>query len=623
MAKKKKFYPRKKNDRPTRITNIPLAPKTQKKETKKVNGGVFVYSGVLTVGELANELNIPVSEIIKHLFMKGQIVNINTNISDEVIGEICLQFGYDFQKEEIVEVENFENLQIVDDPKDLKERPPVVTVMGHVDHGKTTLIDTIRSSSIASGEAGSITQAIGAYQKAFNNRKITFIDTPGHEAFTAMRARGAAITDIVILIVAADDGVMPQTKEAIDHARAANVPMIVAINKIDAPGANIQRVKDELLAYNVIGEEYGGDTMFCEISAKKNIGIDNLLESVLILSEVLELKANPNRYALGTVLEARLDRGEGPKATLLVQNGTLHSADYVVVGTAYGKIRRMTNEYQKILKMASPATPVAIIGLSEVPEAGDSFMAFATEKEARSIADKRRMIKEQKELKASSALSLDDLYNRIHEGEVKQINVIIKADVSGSAEAVAASLQKIKVDNVAINIIRSAAGGITESDVTLAQTTGAIIYGFNVRPNANVRTMAENAKVDIRLHRIIYALIEEMEAAMRGMLKIEMIESVTGQAEVRQIWNVSKIGTIAGCRVISGVIKRESLCRLLRDGVIIYEGKIKTMKHQKEDVKETRDGFECGITLDNFNDIHEFDIIEGYEMVEGKKGKAQ
>ncbi|MGI6714454.1 MAG: translation initiation factor IF-2 [Bacilli bacterium] len=621
MAKKKTNVTAKKRtgNRPNRIANIPQTPKTGKREFKKVQGGVFTYSGVLTVGELATELKIPVSDIIRHLFMKGQIVTINTTIDDEVIGEICLQFGFDVEKEEIVEAENFEDLIIADDPQDLKPRPPVVTVMGHVDHGKTTLIDTIRSSNITAGEAGSITQAIGAYQKAFNGKKITFIDTPGHEAFTAMRARGAACTDLVILIVAADDGVMPQTKEAIDHARAANVPMIVAINKIDAPGANIQKVKDELLAYNVILEEYGGDVIACEISAKKNIGIENLLESVLLLAEMQELQANPHRYALGTVLEARLDRGEGPKATLLVQNGTLHSGDFVVVGTAFGKIRRMTNEFQKALKNAVPSTPVAIIGLSDVPEAGDAFMAFATEKEARSIATKRRIAKEQKELRASSALSLDDLYNRIHEGEVKQVSVIIKADNSGSAEAVAASLSKIKVENVTINIIRAAAGAITESDVTLAQTTGSIIYGFNVRPNAMVRSLAEQANVEIRLHRVIYALIEEMEKAMHGMLDPELVEKVTGQAEVRQIWNVSKIGTIAGCRVVSGVVKREALVRLLRDGVVIYEGKIKSMKHHQDDARETREGYECGITLENYNDIHEFDIIEGYEFVERKR----
>lgn len=603
-----------------RISNLPSKGVKGKKEGPKVNNGVFTYAGSLTVSQLADQLQISPADIIKYLFMQGKMVTINASLDDELIGEVCLEYGYDFKKEKMVEAENFEELEIEDDEKDLKERPPVVTIMGHVDHGKTTLIDTIRNSNIAAGEVGAITQAIGAYQKEYNGKKITFIDTPGHEAFTAMRSRGASVTDIVVLVVAADDGVMPQTREAIDHAKAANVQMIVAVNKIDVPGANPQHVKDQLMALNIIPEEYGGDTIFCEISAKKNIGIDNLLENILLKSEMLELKANPKRYALGTVLEAKLDRGEGPKATLLVQNGTLKSSDYVVVGTIYGKVRRMTNEYKKTLKVAPPSTPVSIIGLSDVPSAGDSFMAFPTEKEAKDIASKRAQAKNEREMRSSSGMSLDDLYNRIHEGEVQNINVIIKADVAGSAEAVAESLRKLKVDGVNINIIRSSAGAITESDILLASASNAIIYGFNVRPNANVRAKADEEKVEIRTHRIIYALIEEIEAAMKGLLKPTLVESVSGQAEVRQIWKVSKVGTIAGCMVTSGTLTRGQKCRILRDGIIVYEGEIQSMKHGKEDAKETRTNFECGLTITNFNDIHEGDLIEGYEMVE-KAGK--
>lgn len=601
-----------------RVANIP-ARGQKKGELNKLNGGVFTYTGAISVGELAKQLGVMPSEIIKFLFMKGKMVTINATMDDELIGEICIEFGYDFKKEIIVEEENFEDIEIIDDPKDLKERPPVVTIMGHVDHGKTTLIDSIRSSNLADAEVGAITQAIGAYVKEFRGKKITFIDTPGHEAFTAMRARGASVTDIVILVVAADDGVMPQTKEAIEHAMAAKVPILVAINKMDKPGADPGRVKSELLQLGVVAEEYGGDNIFVEISAKKNINIDVLLENILVLSEMLELQANPNRYAFGTVLEAVLDKGEGPKATLLVQNGSLNASDYVVVGSAYGKVRRMTNEHKKIVKLATPGTPVSIIGLSEVPAAGDSFMAFPNEKQARAIADKRRLAKTQKELNASSALSLDDLFNRIHEGEIQTINVIVKADNSGSAEAVKSSLEKLNVEGVNINVLRSSAGAITESDILLASASSAIIYGFNVRPDANIRAKAEEAKVDIRLHRIIYALIEEMEAAMKGMLKPVMIEKVTGQAEVRALWKVSKVGTIAGCYVTTGVIKRDQQIRLIRDGIVVYEGKIGTMKHLQNEVKESPKGFECGITIENFNDIHELDIIEGFEMVEAPK----
>ncbi len=613
------FNGKNKKSKNTRVSNIPSNKNINKNELNKVNGGVFVYTGDITVSQLSKELNIPATSIIRFLFMQGKMVTLNQNLDDELIGEICLEFGYDFKKEKVVSEENFEDIEIVDDPSSLKERSPIVTIMGHVDHGKTTLIDTIRNSNIVDSEAGAITQAIGAYQKEINGKKITFIDTPGHEAFTAMRSRGASVTDIVIIVVAADDGVMPQTKEAIDHARAAGVPIIIAINKIDKPGANVERVKQELMELDIIPEEYGGKNIFCEISAKKHIGIENLLENVLLLAEMLELKANPNRYALGTVLEARLDKGEGAKATLLVQNGTLNAGDFVVVGAAYGRVRKMTNEHRAELKSAGPSTPVAIIGLTEVPVAGDKFMAFPTEKQAREIAEKRKLAKTLDERNSSGGGTLEDLYNRIHEGEIQEINCIIKADNQGSAEAVKGALLNLQVDGVKINVLRSTAGAITETDVLLASTSNAIIFGFNIRPDAKIRAKAEEAKVDIRLHTIIYHLTEEVEAAMKGLLKPTYKEHITGQAEIRKVIVASKIGKIAGCMVTNGVIKRDSLCRLMRDGVVIYEGKLNSLKRFQNDAKEVAENYECGLTIENFNDIKEGDIVEGYEMVEEKK----
>jgi len=606
---KKNFKP---NQRETNVSTKVTADKVK----SKVNGGVFVYTGAISTNELATKLNVPVSDIIKFLFMQGKMITINSLLDDELIGTICLQFGYDFQKKNIVEAENFEELEINDDPSKLKERPPVVTIMGHVDHGKTTLIDAIRNSNLVAGEAGGISQAIGAYQKEIKGKKITFIDTPGHEAFTAMRSRGASVTDIVVLVVAADDGVMPQTIEAIDHAKAANVPVIVAINKIDKPGADPDKVKTELMNYGIIAEEYGGENICVEISAKKKTGIDSLLETIILVAEMKELKANPDRYALGTVLEASLDRNEGPKATLLIENGTLKEGDYLVVGTSYGKARRMTNEFKKILKEATPSTPVSVIGLSEVPSAGDKFMAFSMESEAREIANKRRLIKESKNRNATSAASLEDLYNLAKEGEKHTLNIIVKAESTGSAEAVKASLEKLSTDNIKINIVRASSGAITQSDVLLASAAKAIIYGFNVRPDALTKAKAEEEKVEIRLHRIIYALIEEIQAAMKGMLAPTYTEKVTGQAEVRKLFKVSKIGTIAGCMVTDGVIKNGSKIRLLRDGVIVYEGKLGSLQREKDQAKEVKAGFECGMTIDGFNDEKEGDIIEGYEMIE-------
>lgn len=609
MAKKNNYNDRKQNVS-TKVNNA--------KPTSKVNDGVFVYTGAITVNELAKALNILPSDIIKYFFLKKQMVTINSLLDDDNIGEVCLEFGYDFQKKVIVDAENFEELEIKDDEKDLLERPPVVTIMGHVDHGKTTLIDAIRDSNLVDGEFGGISQSIGAYQKEVHGKKVTFIDTPGHEAFTAMRSRGASVTDIVVLVVAADDGVMPQTIEAIDHAKAADVPIIVAINKMDKPGADPDRVKNELMAHNVISEDYGGDAIMVEISAKKRQNIDKLLETIVTVAELAELKANPSRYALGIVLEAELDKQEGPKATLLVQNGTLNTGDYLVVGTSYGKARRMTNEYKKILSSASPSTPVSVIGLAQVPLAGDHFMAFSNEKEAKEIALRRQQIKDLKEKKASSAATLEDLFNLKKEGEVQTINIVLKADSTGSAEAVKASLEKISMDEVRVKVIRASSGAITESDVLLASASNAIIYGFNVRPDAKTRAKAQEEKVEIRLHRIIYAIIEELEAAAKGMLKPTFVEQVNGQAEIRQLFKVSRLGTIAGCMVIDGVIKANAPIRLLRDSVIVYEGKLASLQRGKDQAKEVKQNFECGMLIDGFNDIKEGDIIESYEMVEEK-----
>ena len=609
----------KKNNKPgyNREANVSTKVTSDKVRTK-VNGGVFTYTGAITVGELSKSLNVPVGDIIKFLFLQGKMITINTVLDDELIGTVCLEFGYDFEKKKIVAAENFEEVEIKDDPSKLKPRPAVVTIMGHVDHGKTTLIDAVRNSNLVAGEVGGISQEIGAYQKEINGQKITFIDTPGHEAFTAMRSRGASVTDIVVLVVAADDGVMPQTIEAIDHAKAAGVPIIVAINKMDKPGADPSRVKNELMAHEIVVEDYGGDVIAVEISAKQKQNIDGLLEAILTVAEMGELKANPDRYALGTVLEAKLDKNEGPKATLLVQNGSLREGDYLVVGTSYGKVRRMTNEFKKVLQVATPSTPVSVIGLAEVPLAGDRFMAFPSEQEAREIALKRKLIKEAKEKNKTSAASLDDLFARAQEGKMQNINIIIKADSTGSAEAVKSSLEKLSNDNVKINIVRATSGAITESDVLLASASKAIIYGFNVRPDAKTRAKALEEKVEIRLHRIIYALIEEIQAAMKGMLAPTMVEQVTGQAEVRRLFKVSKLGTICGCMIVDGSIKNNSLIRVIRDGIVVHEGKIASLQREKDQVKEVKKGFECGILLENFNDVKEYDIIEGYEMVEEK-----
>jgi translation initiation factor IF-2 len=615
---KQKFFSKKKIQQQNRVSNFVERPHGHKEEYAKINGGVFVYSKPLSVADLSKAINVPATAIIKFLFMQGKAVTINQMLDDETIGTICLQFNYDFKKEVVVDEEHFDQLEIHDDPKDLVERAPVVTVMGHVDHGKTTLIDAIRHSDVASHEAGGISQAIGAYQKEYKGKKITIIDTPGHAAFTAMRARGASVTDIVVLVVAADDGVMPQTLEAISHAKAANCAIIVAINKMDKPGANARKIEEELMAHDVIAEEYGGDVICVPVSAKTGKGIDELLEAILTKAEMLELKANPSRYAIGTVLEANLDKGEGPKATLLVQNGTLNNSDYVVVGSIYGKIRRMVNEYGQVVHSAAPSSPVAVTGLSSVPTAGDRFMAFPSEKEAKDIAEKRALADQEKQRGANAAMNLDDLNNLVNAGKIKDINVLIKADTDGSAQALKASLEKLSNDQVKIKVIEAAAGAISDNDVLLASASKAIIYGFNVRPDARIRQKADEEHVEIRLHRIIYELLDEMTAAMKGLYKVETVETVTGQAEIRHIYKITHVGTVAGSYVTSGLIKAEEKVRLLRDGVIVYDGKLASLKRFKDDVKEVKQGYECGFSIANFNDIKEGDIVEGYELVEKK-----
>ena len=544
------------------------------------------------------------------------MVTINSSLDDEQVELICLEYGYESKKKVVVSEINFEEIEIVDDEADLVSRPPVVTIMGHVDHGKTTLLDSIRKSKVVDGEFGGITQHIGAYQVEVNGKKVTFLDTPGHEAFTAMRARGAQVTDIVIIVVAADDGVMPQTKEAVDHALAAGVPIVVAVNKIDKEGADPERIKGEMSELGLMPEEWGGDTVYCNISAKKGIGISELLETLTVVAELADLKANPKRYAYGSVVEGRLDKGRGPVATLLVQNGTLRSGDPIVVGTAFGRVRQMLDDSGRDLKEAGPSTPVEITGLNEVPVAGDKFMAFETEKTARHVGEERQKAKQELDRGVSSAMSLDDLFNQIKDGEVADLNIIVKADVNGTAEAVKGSLEKIDIDGARVHVIRSTVGAISESDVLLASASKAIIYGFNVRPDANVRRKAEEEGVEIRLHNIIYKMVEEIEAAMKGMLAPEMEEVVTGQAEIRQVIKVSKVGNIAGCYVTDGYIRRDCGIRLIRDGVVIYEGKLASLKRFKDDAKEVASGYECGMTIENYNDIKEGDIVEGYIMEE-------
>ena len=581
----------------------------ERKDEVKVEA--ITYEDGITVGELAEKLHKNSSEIIKILFMLGKMVTINSVLDDENIELVCMEFNVDVTKEEKKDDDTLLDTE-EDDPKDLVTRAPIVTIMGHVDHGKTTLLDYIRNSRVVDGEFGGITQHIGAYQVNVNGQLVTFLDTPGHEAFTAMRARGASVTDICIIVVAADDGVMPQTLEAIDHAKAANVPIIVAINKMDKAGANPEKVKNAMAEKGLMPEEWGGDTIFCECSAKTGAGVQNILETILVVAEVRDLKANPKKLATGTVIEAKLDKGRGPVTTLLVQNCTLKQSDSIVVGSCYGKIRKMTNDLGQEIKEAKPSTPVEIIGLNDLPVAGDNFKVFDNDKDARAVAQARAKAKIEKERNATSAMSLDDLKSQIDAGDIKEIPVIVKSDVTGTAEAVANSLSKIDVDGVKVNVIRHAAGAINESDVILASVSHAVIYGFNVRPDANVKKKAREEGVEIRLHNIIYKAVEEMEAAMKGMLAPVFEEVVTGQAEVRKTFKVSKVGTIAGCMVTEGKIVRDSNIRLIRDGIVIYTGKLASLKRFDNDAKEVNEGYECGLTIENFNDIKELDIVEGY-----------
>lgn len=572
----------------------------------------------ITVKDLSAELKKTSGEIIKKLLAYGIMATINNEIDFDTAFLIAGEFGVTAHKKEVVTDEDILFDDSEDKEEDLKPRPPVIVVMGHVDHGKTSLLDAVRSTNVIEGEAGGITQAIGAYKVEINGREITFLDTPGHEAFTAMRARGAQITDIAILVVAANDGVMPQTIEAIDHAKAAGIPIIVAINKIDVEGANPDKVKQELAEYGLVSEDWGGDTIFVPISAKKKINIDNLLEMVLLVADMKELKANPNKQAKGVVIEAKLDKSKGPVATMLVQRGTLDIGDTILVGSVIGRIRTMTDDKGHKVKKAGPSTPVEITGLTEVPEAGDTFYEVKDEKTAKHLMERRKRQARDKALKASSRVTLDDLFSQIEKGNLKQLNIIVKADVQGSVEAVKQALEKLSNDEVKVKVIHANVGAITESDVTLANVSNAIIIGFNVRPQPIAKDMADKENVEIKTYSVIYNAIEDVEAAMKGMLDPVFKEVVIGNAEVRQTFKISDVGTIAGCYVTNGKVARNAGVRVLRDNVVIHDGKLISLKRMKDDVKEVAKGFECGIQIENFNDIKEGDIIETYIMEQVK-----
>lgn len=591
--------------------------KTKLQGNTNETNNVVLYKDKMTVKDLALALNVSDTDLIKKMFNMGLMININSSISFEDAEVICMEYKKELKKESSVDISNFEEYEIIDKESDLVPRAPVVTIMGHVDHGKTSLLDYIRNAHVASGEAGGITQAIGAYQVEINGNKITFIDTPGHAAFTEMRARGAKITDIVVIIVAADDGVMPQTKEAIDHAKSANVPIIVAINKIDKTTANVDKIMSEMSEYGLTPEEWGGDTIFVKLSAHTGENVDLLLESILALAEMEDLKANPKRYASGTVIESKLDKNKGVTASLLINNGTLRLGDPIVVGSSFGKVRTLKDSNGNDLISALPSTPVEITGLNVVPVAGDKFMAFETEKEARSIAEKRANAEKEKKY-TKKTVSLEDLFERIESGH-KEINIVLKTDVKGSEEAVKNALEKINVEGVKVTVIRSGVGTITESDVVLASASNAIIIGFNVVPSAKTKEAAKNYEVDIRLYNIIYKLVEEIESAMKGMLDPTYEEVTTGEAEIRQIFKFSKVGNIAGVHVTSGVIKNNSECKLIRDGVIITTSKIGSLQREKDQVKEVKSGYDCGITIENYSDIKVGDTIIAFEMKEIKK----
>ncbi|RFU67812.1 translation initiation factor IF-2 [Bacillus sp. V59.32b] len=597
--------------KPQQHTPAPVQKRKEKELPSKIT-----FTESLTVAELAKKLHREPSEIIKKLFMLGIMATINQSLEKEAIELIASEYNVEVEEIIPVDLTDLESLVTEDNEADLIERPSVVTIMGHVDHGKTTLLDSIRNTKVTEGEAGGITQHIGAYQVVVNDKKITFLDTPGHAAFTTMRARGAKVTDITILVVAADDGVMPQTVEAINHAKAAEVPIIVAVNKMDKPGANPDRVMQELSEHGLVAEAWGGDTIFAPISAKNGEGIDSLLEMILLVSEVEEFKANPNRRAVGTVIEAQLDKGRGSVATLLVQTGTLKIGDPIVVGNSFGRVRAMVNDLGRRVKEAGPSTPVEITGLSEVPQAGDRFIVFEDEKTARQVGEARVQKQLVSQRSEKSRVTLDTLFEQMQQGEMKELNIILKADVQGSAEALAASLRKIEVEGAKIKIIHTGVGAITESDIILATASNAIVIGFNVRPDVNAKRAAESENVDVRLHRIIYKVIEEIEAAMKGMLDPEFEEKIIGQAEVRTTFKVSKVGTIAGSYVTDGKITRDSGVRLIRQGVVIFEGELDALKRFKDDAKEVAQNYECGITIKNFNDIKEGDVIEAFVMEE-------
>lgn len=603
----------KNNNKHKKNNNQKPAPEQPKKEMPEK----ITYLEGITVGELADKMNIESSSIVKKLFLLGIMANINQSLDDETIELIADDYGVEVEKEVVIDEEDLDiYFDDEEEDPDAIERPAVVTIMGHVDHGKTTLLDSIRNTHVTQGEAGGITQHIGAYQITNDGKKITFLDTPGHAAFTTMRARGAQVTDITILVVAADDGVMPQTIEAINHAKEADVPIIVAVNKIDKPTANPDRVMQELTEHGLFPEDWGGDTIFVPLSALSGDGIEDLLEMIVLVSEVQELKANPDKRAVGTVIEAELDKSRGPAASLLVQNGTLHVGDAIVVGNTFGRIRAMVNDLGQRIKSAGPSTPVEITGINDVPQAGDRFVVFSDEKQARRIGEARHKESILQQRQESKNVSLDNLFEQMKQGEMKDLNVIIKGDVQGSVEALAASLMKIDVEGVNVRIIHTAVGAINESDVTLANASNGIIIGFNVRPDSGAKRAAEQENVDLRLHRVIYDVIEEIESAMKGMLDPEYEEKVIGQAEVRQTFKVSKVGTIAGCYVTEGKITRNAGVRVIRDGIVIFEGKLDTLKRFKDDAKEVAKGYECGITIEKYNDLKVDDIIEAYEMVE-------
>lgn len=605
-----------KHNKNQRMREVKKQQPTQRKDRPLPE--VLEYTEGMNAQDLAKLLHRPAAEIIKKLFMLGVMVNQNQSLDKDTIELLATDYGIEAKEkvqEDIADLDKFFD-QENQNTEHMVSRPPVVTVMGHVDHGKTTLLDKIRHSHVTDSEAGGITQAIGAYQVDYNGKLITFLDTPGHAAFTEMRARGANITDITVLVVAADDGVMPQTVEAINHAKAAHTPIIVAVNKVDKPGANPNRVIEELAQYELIPEDWGGDTIFVNISAKFGKNIDELLDMILLQAEMMELKANPDQNAAGSVVEARLDQGRGPVATLLVQQGTMHVGDPIVVGNTFGRVRTMTNENGRRIKEATPSTPVEITGLNDVPEAGDRFVVFDDEKTARAAGEERAKRALVEERQKTSHVTLDNLFATMKKGQMKTLPVIIKADVQGSVEALAQSLEKIKVDGVRVDIIHKAVGAISESDVTLAEASNAVIIGFNVRPTPLAKSMAESNNIDIRLHRVIYNAIEEVEDAMKGMLEPVYKEETVGQVEVRQIYKASKIGTIAGGMVIDGKITRDSKVRLIRDGVVVYEGELGSLKRFKDDVKEVKQGYECGLTIQNYNDIKEGDVIEAYQMKE-------